>query len=168
MINERFGRLIVLSVAVNSNSKNKKYTCKCDCGNTTTVFGHKLRSGGTKSCGCYAIEFRKNLVVTADLERRQYTKNSYTAMIGRCTNPKYPSYPRYGAKGIFVCDRWRYGEGELTGWLCFFTDMGPKPTGYSIDRVDNAKGYFPENCRWATKQQQIQNRAKTYTKRIKT
>ena len=158
MDGKRFGRLVVQQLHSKDANYNKRWLCLCDCGVETVVLGDKLKSGNTQSCGCYAKEFRAALVDRADEERRLYTKNSYEAMIGRCTNPKYPSYSRYGAKGITVCDRWRFGEDGKTGWLCFFEDMGPKPTGYSIDRIDSTKGYSPDNCRWATAQEQIANR----------
>lgn len=168
MINETFGRLSVMARAPSDNNGNSRWVCQCECGKETTVLGWALRKGRTKSCGCLADEMRLFSQRKADEERRDYTRKSWTAMIGRCTNPKYPSYVRYGAKGITVCDRWRYGENGMTGWLCFFEDMGPKPTGYSIDRIDNQQGYFPDNCRWASKQQQMENRAKKYKPRAPT
>jgi len=158
MENKRFGRLVVQQLRSKDKNYNKRWVCLCDCGNTTVVLGDKLRSGNTQSCGCYRVEFRETLVRTADEERRMYTKKSYQAMMGRCYNETYPSYIRYGGRGVSVCNRWRYGEDGKTGWLCFFEDMGPKPTGHSIDRIDNEKNYTPDNCRWATIQQQAQNR----------
>jgi len=150
--------LVVQALHSKDRKYNKRWVCLCDCGTTKVVLGDKLKSGNTKSCGCLQAEVRAKLVQTADEERRTYTKNSYTAMIGRCTNPSYPGYIKYGARGVTVCDRWRFGENGKTGWLCFFEDMGPKPTGHSIDRINNEQGYTPENCRWATQQQQIENR----------
>ena len=165
MISQIFGRLTVSARAPSDKNGNSRWVCICKCGNSTVVLGWALRKGRTKSCGCLGDELREQSIRKADEERRAYTKKSWTAMLGRCTNPMYPSYDRYGGKGITVCDRWRYGENGTTGWLCFFEDMGPKPTGYSIDRIDNSLGYFPDNCRWATKQQQMENRAKKYKKR---
>jgi hypothetical protein len=158
MEQQRFGRLLVQSLHSRDKKSNARWNCLCDCGNTKVVLGFHLKNGNTSSCGCYAAEFRAALAKTADEERRTYTHKSHTAMIGRCYNPKYPSYPRYGGSGITVCDRWRFGEDGKTGWLCFYEDMGPKPTGHSIDRKDNTKGYSLDNCRWATKQAQIANR----------
>ena len=154
----RFNRLLVLSLHSTDRNYNKRWLCRCDCGVEKVVLGDKLRSGNTQSCGCYGREFRAVLMATADRERRLYTKKSYEAMIGRCTNPKYPSYLRYGAVGVVVCSRWLRGEDGMSGWECFFADMGPKPTGYSIDRIDPTKGYTPGNCRWATREEQTANR----------
>ena len=154
----RFERLLVTKLHSRDANYNKRWECICDCGNTAIVLGDKLKNGSTKSCGCLANELRKALMRKADEERRLYTKKSWQAMMGRCYNIKYPSYHRYGEKGIVVCDRWRFGEEGKTGWECFFEDMGPKPTGHSIDRIDNTKGYFLENCRWADKFTQAKNR----------
>lgn len=158
MENTRFGRLLVLRADTTGGTKNKRWVCRCDCGVEKSVLGFKLRDGSIASCGCYAKEYREEKQRVADEERRLYTKKSYQAMMGRCYDPKYPSYERYGAVGVSVCDRWRFGENGVSGWLCFFADMGPKPTGHSIDRIDNERGYEPGNCRWATRQQQQENR----------
>lgn len=158
MENMRFNRLVVLGLHSTDGNYNKRWLCRCDCGTEKVVLGDKLKSGNTQSCGCYAKEFRAALMQTADRERRLYTKKSYEAMIDRCTNTKHRAYPRYGAAGITVCDRWLRGEGGKTGWECFFADMGPKPTGCSIDRIDPTKGYILTNCRWATVAEQVANR----------
>ena len=158
MEQQQFGRLTVISLCSQDANYNKRWLCQCSCGNTKVVLGDKLKSGNTKSCGCYQQEFRANLENTAAKERRDYTYKSYHAMMGRCYNSKYPAYPKYGAKGIVVCARWRFGENEASGWECFYADMGPRAENLSIDRKDNEKGYTPENCRWATQAEQHANR----------
>lgn len=83
--------------------------------------------------------------------KRSPTLNTWTNMVGRCTNPNRPDYRYYGWRGVTVCDRWR------ESFAAFLADMGPKPDGLSLDRIDNSGGYGPENCRWATKHEQMQN-----------
>jgi hypothetical protein len=158
MEQQQFGRLTVLRLHSQDANYNKRWLCQCSCGNTKAVLGDKLKNGNTKSCGCYQQEIRQKLEKTAAIERREYTRKSYQAMMGRCYNPKYPAYPKYGAKGIVVCDRWALGENGKSGWDCFYTDMGPRGENLSIDRKDNEKGYTPENCRWATQVEQQANR----------
>jgi hypothetical protein len=154
----RFGRLVALQLHNRDSNGNSRWLCQCDCGNTKVVLRDKLKNGNTQSCGCYQKEFRQVLESTAAKERRTYTRKSYQAMIARCYNPKTPAFIRYGAKGIAVCDRWRFGENGESGWECFYKDMGPRANALSIDRVDNEKGYARENCRWATQEQQLANR----------
>lgn len=76
----------------------------------------------------------------------------------RCHDPKNKGFKNYGAKGIEVCFEWRYGDGERTGFEVFYDDMGKRPRDKSLDRIENEKGYSPENCRWATSSQQARNR----------
>jgi hypothetical protein len=158
MQNQRFGQLVVQSLVSTDAHYRKRWLCLCDCGKTSVVLQDKLKAGTTKSCGCFQQEFVKALVDKAAEERRGPTHSSWQAMIGRCTNPKYLSYPRYGGKGIEVCDRWRYGEDGKTGWICFYEDMGPRPEGTTIDRINGDFGYFLDNCRWATLDEQTANR----------
>jgi hypothetical protein len=96
-------------------------------------------------------------------QRLWYAKNplwhTWANMVQRCENPNHQHFKNYGARGIKVCGRWRFGEHGLTGYQCFYADMGPKPSPqHSIDRVNNDLGYSKQNCRWATRKEQRANR----------
>lgn len=82
-------------------------------------------------------------------------------MVGRCYRATWDSYKNYGARGITVCDRWHFGEDRKQPYFCFLEDMGNRPSpDYSIERIDNNKGYSAQNCCWATRTQQIHNQRK--------
>jgi hypothetical protein len=143
-----FNMLTVVALHSRDKNYNKRWVCKCECGNESIVLGDKLKSGETKSCGCYGAKFREKLKQKAAVERRAQTKSSYHKMINKCHNETYTTYKKYGAVGITVCDRWRFGVNTLNGWECFFADMGPKPENYVLGRKDKNLHYTPENSIW--------------------
>lgn len=164
-----FKRLTVVSLSHRDAKYNKHWNCLCECGNTHVARGDQLKSGAVASCGCLRVENMKKMVELslvvrrekAKIERKTYTRDSYRSMIRRCYEPKlHPGYYKYGGKGIEVCDRWRFGEDGKSGFDCFREDMGPRPQGFTIDRIDGTKGYHPNNCRWATPKEQAANRVK--------
>jgi len=156
---QRFDRLEVIKPD-GFIGKNAASLCKCNCGNLKRILNMNLKSGNVRSCGCLQREsastrVKKNPPRLKHGLRRTGTYSCWIGMVGRCNNPADGNYPRYGAKGIIVCQRWSDPD---KGLLNFVEDMGHRPTpGHSIDRIDSTKGYEPNNCRWATRFQQNQN-----------
>lgn len=150
LINEKFGRWVVLSQGPKKNT-HYSWVCKCECGTTREVLGIHLKNGKTKSCGCLKIENNvKRLTTHGKSKFEEYSV--WNRIINRCTNPNSPDWENYGGRGIKVSDDWRHNF-EL-----FFLDMGKRPSkNHSIDRINNDGNYEKENCRWSTPKEQARN-----------
>ena len=147
--------MLVLKEAGRNNHGEVTWECLCDCGNKTIAAGYDLRSGNTKSCGCYGREAALN----ANTKHGAFGTHlymAYTNMKTRCYNPHYYLYQHYGGKGISVCDEW-LGENGFANFSAWAKANGYKD-GLSIDRIDNSLGYSPDNCRWVDMQTQQNNR----------
>lgn len=164
ILDQRFGRVVVLSKKAPRKNGGSSWLCLCDCGIRFIATGSNLRKGYTKSCGCLAKEWaismgsnkefiavRAEKQVTHGHKRRNKISPEYRVWLGmkrRCYDKKYKDFSNWGGRGIYVCDEW------LHDFKQFLSDMGPRPSGHSIDRLDPEKNYSPENCRWATPKQQ--------------
>lgn len=150
LMGQKFGILTVISRVPNDKHGRAKWLCKCDCGNETVVQGNHLREGQTKSCGCLRAELVSKAQATHRLTKSR-TYKSWISMKTRCDDHKNEAYGNYGGRGIKVCDDWYSFEN-------FLRDMGERPKGKTLDRKDNNKGYYKDNCRWATICEQENNR----------
>lgn len=165
MTGQHIGRLTVLTRAGKWNgSKKWAWLCRCDCGTERIFKGEYLRDGRTRSCGCFQREElaqrrTKHGATRKDAHWPEY--GVWLTMKNRCTRPDQDSYQYYGGRGISVCERWITGDGTRDGFACFIADMGRRPTeDHSIDRRNNDGNYEPDNCHWATAEEQANNRRK--------
>lgn len=144
---KRFGRLLIVSRA--EHKKSVRWNYQCDCGKIGVAYGTNLKRGLTKSCGCLRSEIHR----THGQSSHALFK-TWKGMMSRCYDESHVKFKNYGGRGITVCLRWHTPTN-------FIHDMGERPEGKTLDRINNAFGYFPENCRWATITEQNNNKRNT-------
>lgn len=160
-IGDTFGRWTVIAESKVRQGGKRMYLCRCECGTENLVSSGNLRGGKSKSCGCYKHDVSQERWQGNDLStrhghtttangRRTPTYRSWCAMINRTTRPTCNAWKNYGGRGITVCERWESFDS-------FLADMGERPEGKTLDRIDVDGNYEPSNCRWATAAEQRAN-----------
>jgi len=150
-----YGRLTVIEEAtpkaLKDNKRSNRWLCECECGARLVVRQSSLRSGDTRSCGC-SRRWGRSKVGLSNHPLYQTWSNA----MQRCMNPRSHDYRYYGGRGIEVCDRWRASPEAFIADI--LNEIGERPAGWQLDRIDNARGYEPGNVRWATPSMNCRNR----------
>jgi len=157
---QKFGRLTILedkgTIEIGRHGRKAGvWLCKCQCGKEVVVLRASLTTGKTKSCGCLQQETRLTTNIIHGFTKTA-TYGTWSHMKDRCLNPKDKDFKHYGERGIKICKRWDKFEN-------FLKDMGKKPEGLTLDRIDNNGNYEPSNCRWATQKTQTRNSRRNRT-----
>jgi hypothetical protein len=147
---DKYGKLTVYSRVENKGSRIY-YLFVCDCGNEKALSKDLVVRGHTSSCGCL---HDINCPSRTHGKSNTKTYRIWRGMMSRCNNPNVKAYKNYGGRGIMVCEEWHNYE-------TFLKDMGERPEGKSLDRRDCNQGYYKENCRWASAEEQAQNKRKS-------
>lgn len=146
----RFGRLVALRWAPSAGKS--RWMCRCKCGNLVSVVSYNLVHKVARSCGCLRAELSSRRNRTHGMKNTS-TYKSWQAMISRCENSRHVHYANYGGRGVRIAVRWR------RSFEAFLFDMGPRPPARTLDRFPDRDGsYTKSNCRWATREQQMQNK----------